>query len=169
MLCAVAQTLGSSSSGDVLGRVNDSLVTDIISNMFVTCFYAVLEPKSGHLVYVNAGNDLPYLRRRSGDAEELRARGMPLGLTPGMSYEGQEVVLHGDEVALFYSDGLVEAHNPKGEMFGFPKLRSRVAEHGGEESLGDSLLKELCSFTGEDWEQEDDITLVTPRCSPTRS
>jgi serine phosphatase RsbU (regulator of sigma subunit) len=169
MLCAVAQALGSSSPGDVLGRVNDSLVTDILSNMFVTCFYAILEPKSATLSYANAGHDLPYLRSQGGDCEELRARGMPLGLMPGMSYEEKEVVLHGDEVALFYSAGLVEAHNPKGEMFGFPKLQSLVAEHGGEESLGDFLMEELYSFTGEDWEQEDDITLVTLRCSPTRS
>jgi serine phosphatase RsbU (regulator of sigma subunit) len=162
-------SLGSSSPGGVIGKGNDSLVTDIHSNLFVTCFYAVLEPKSANLKYANAGHDLPYLRRRSGDAVELRARGMPLGLMPGMSYEDQEVVLHGDEVALFYSEGQVEAHNPKGEMFGFPKLRSLVAEHGGEESLGDSLLEELYSFAGEDWEQEDDITLVTLRCSTTRS
>ena len=78
-----------------MGRVNDSLVTDILSNMFVTCFYAILRPKSASLKYANAGHDLPYLRR-SGDAVELRARGMPLGLMPGMSYEDQEVVLHGD-------------------------------------------------------------------------
>ena len=80
MLPAVAQALGSSSPGDVLGRVNDSLVTDILSNMFVTCFYAILDPKSGSLSYANAGHDMPYLHRRSGHhAEELRARGMPLG------------------------------------------------------------------------------------------
>jgi predicted ester cyclase len=59
MLRAVAQALGSSSPGDVLGRVNDALVTDIPPNMFVTCFYAILEPKSGHLRYANAGHDLP--------------------------------------------------------------------------------------------------------------
>jgi serine phosphatase RsbU (regulator of sigma subunit) len=58
----------------------------IPSNMFVTCFYAILEPKSGHLVYANAGHDLPYLRRSGGETEELRARGMPLGLMPGMTY-----------------------------------------------------------------------------------
>ena len=62
---------------------------------------------------------------------------------------------------LFYSDGLVEAHDPKGEMFGFPRLRALVAEHGEEESLGDLLLEELYSFVGEGWEQEDDITLLT--------
>jgi serine phosphatase RsbU (regulator of sigma subunit) len=60
-----------------------------------------------------------------------------------------------------YSDGLVEAHNPHREMFGFPRLQALVAEHGGERSLVDFLMVELERFTGEDWEQEDDITLVT--------
>jgi serine phosphatase RsbU (regulator of sigma subunit) len=63
-----------------------------------------------------------------------------------------------------YSDGLVEAHDPKGEMFGFPRLRALIAERGEESSLEDSLLEELHTFVGEGWEQEDDITLLTLRC-----
>jgi serine phosphatase RsbU (regulator of sigma subunit) len=79
-----------------------------------------------------------------------------------MSYE--ETVLDADEAALFYSDGLVEAHDPnKGEMFGFPRLQTLVAEEGEEHSMEVALLEELYSFVGEDWEQEDDITLVTLR------
>jgi serine phosphatase RsbU (regulator of sigma subunit) len=162
MLRAVARA--SNSPGEVLEQVNDLLVTDIPPNMFVTCFYAILDPDSGRLTYANAGHDLPYVRR-GGDAEELRARGMPLGLMPGMSYEENETVLGGGEAALFYSDGLVEAHDPKGKMFGFPRLRELVAEYGEEGSLGDLLLEELFSFVGEGWEQEDDITLLTLRRS----
>jgi serine phosphatase RsbU (regulator of sigma subunit) len=150
-----------------LRRVNDPLFMDIPPNMFVTCLYAILDPESGRLLYANAGHDLPYLRRRSGEAEELRARGMPLGLMPGMGYEEKETILEAGEAALFYSDGLVEAHDPEGEMFGFPKLRALVAEHGEERSLGDFLLEELYSFVGEGWEQEDDITLLTLRRSGT--
>ena len=161
MLRAVAQAFGSSSPGDVLGRVNDALVTDIPPNMFVTCFYAILDPKSATLSYANAGHDLPYLRHRNGVAEELRARGMPLGLMPTMSYEEKEIELNAGEAAFFYSDGLVEAHDPQGEMFGFPRLRALVAGHGEERSLETFLLEELYSFTGEGWEQEDDITLLT--------
>jgi serine phosphatase RsbU (regulator of sigma subunit) len=86
---------------------------------------------------------------------------MPLGLMPGMSYEEKETTLQAGQAALFYSDGLVEAHDPKGEMFGFPRLRALVAEHGAERSLESSLLEELYSFVGEGWEQEDDITLLT--------
>jgi serine phosphatase RsbU (regulator of sigma subunit) len=112
---------------------------------------------------------VPYLWHGS-DAEELRARGMPLGLMPEMSYDEEgEVSLAEGNCILFYSDGLVEAHDPKGEMFGFPRLRTLIAEHGEERSLGDFLMKELYSFVGEGWEQEDDITLVTLRRSRTRS
>ncbi len=168
MLQLAAQALESSSPGEVLERVNEALLARIPSNMFVTCFYAILDPKSATLSYANAGHDLPYVRR-GGDAEELRARGMPLGLMPGMGYEEKEITLQAGESVLFYSDGLVEAHDPHGEMFGFPRLRSLVAEHGEEGSLGDLLLAELSSFVGEGWEQEDDITLLTLKCSATRS
>jgi serine phosphatase RsbU (regulator of sigma subunit) len=90
---------------------------------------------------------------------------MPLGLMAGMGYEEQGASLSEGESVLFYSDGLVEAHDPKGEMFGFPRLRALVAEHGEERSLGNFLLEELYSFVGEGWEQEDDITLLTLRRS----
>jgi steroid delta-isomerase-like uncharacterized protein len=166
MLQVTAQTLDSSSPGEVLERVNETLLARIPANMFVTCFYCILDPNSASLSYANAGHDLPYLRHRNGEAEELRARGMPLGLMPAMRYEQKEVVLDAGDSAFFYSDGLVEAHDPKGEMFGFPRLRALVAEHAEEErSLGDFLIEELYSFVGEGWEQEDDITLLTLRRS----
>jgi serine phosphatase RsbU (regulator of sigma subunit) len=97
------------------------------------------------------------------------ARGMPLGLMPGMGYEEKETILEAGEAALFYSDGLVEAHDPKGEMFGFPRLRALIAEHGEVRALGDFLMEELYSFVGEGWEQEDDITLLTLKRSASLS
>jgi serine phosphatase RsbU (regulator of sigma subunit)/ketosteroid isomerase-like protein len=163
MLRAVAQA--SDSPGDALRRVNDPLATEIPPNMFVTCFYCILDPKSGSLSYANAGHDLPYVWH-GGACEELRARGMPLGLMPGMHYEQKEIVLQKGESALLYTDGLVEAHNPQREMFGFPRLQTLVSEHAEEErSLEEALLEELYSFVGEGWEQEDDITLLTLRRS----
>jgi serine phosphatase RsbU (regulator of sigma subunit)/predicted ester cyclase len=158
-LGGVAAASGAS-PGEALALANEALFARIPPNMFVTCFYAILKPESATLRYANAGHDLPYLHR-NGDAEELRARGMPLGLMPGMSYEEGEVSLAKGNCVLFYSDGLVEAHNLKGEMFGFPRLRALVAEHGEERSLGNLLLDELYAFVGESWEQEDDITLLT--------
>jgi serine phosphatase RsbU (regulator of sigma subunit) len=162
MLRLAAQS--SSSPGEMLQRVNEALFPYIPPSMFVTCFYAILDPRSGTLRYANAGHDLPYLWHGY-DCEELRTRGMPLGLMPRMSYEEKEMVLDIGEGVLFYSDGLVEAHNPEGEMFGFPRLRALIAQHPEERALREFLMKELQSFTGEEWEQEDDITLVTLRRS----
>jgi serine phosphatase RsbU (regulator of sigma subunit) len=164
MLRVVAQAFGSVSPGEVLTRVNQTLLARIPQNMFVTCFYAILDPKKCTLSYANAGHNLPYLYH-GGNAQELRARGMPLGLMAGMSYEEKETTLESGDGALLYSDGLVEAHDPKGEMFGFPRVRAQVAERGEERSLGDLLMEELYSFVGDGWEQEDDITLLTLRRS----
>jgi predicted ester cyclase len=158
MLRLAAQSY--SSPGQMLQRVNEVLCPYIPANMFVTCFYALLDPESGLLRYANAGHDLPYLHH-DGKAKELRARGMPLGLMPGMSYEEKEDSLEVGDGTLLYTDGLVEAHDPQREMFGFPRLQELVSEHGEEESLEEALLEELYSFVGEGWEQEDDITLVT--------
>jgi len=169
MLQSTARALGSPSPGEVLAQVNETLIARIPQNMFVTCFYAVLDPESGNLRYANAGHDPPHVRRSDDNAEELRARGMPLGLMPKMEYEEKEITLQANEAALFYSDGLVEAHDPKGEMFGFPRLRALISEHGKERALGDFLLEELYSFVGEGWEQEDDITLLTLERSPIRT
>ena len=168
MLQLAARALDSPSPGEVLAQVNETLFARIPSNMFVTCFYAILNPKRGHLVYANAGHDLPYLQH-GGEAKELRARGMPLGLMPASSYEEKEIVLDAGESILFYSDGLVEAHDPEGQMFSFPRLRALVAEHTEEGALGEYLLEELYSFVGEGWEQEDDITLITLLCSSSLS
>jgi serine phosphatase RsbU (regulator of sigma subunit) len=136
--------------------------------MFVTCFYAILEPKSGHLLYANAGHTLPCRKRRNDDqADELSARGMPLGLMSGMTYEEKETILVPGDVVLFCSDGLVEAHDPRGEMFGSPRLRGFLSERSDTgRGLSAALMQELESFTGEGWEQEDDITLLTLRRSP---
>jgi serine phosphatase RsbU (regulator of sigma subunit) len=110
--------------------------------------------------YANAGHDLPY-QRNCGEVVELLATGMPLGLMPDMHYEECEVQISHGESILFYSDGLVEAHNPTREMFGFPRLKTLLASSPDPSSLIDGLLSKLKDFTGTGWEQEDDVTMVT--------
>lgn len=154
------------SPGEVLERANDLLFPDIPPRMFVTCFYAILNPRTGHLRYANAGHDLPY-RWHEGEVAELRATGMPLGLMPGMQYEEKETTLAHGESVLLYSDGLVEAHNPAHDMFGFPRLITLLGVYeGGGKTAIDYLRHELATFTGAGWEQEDDITLVTLERTP---
>ena len=156
---------GMSAPGEILARVNNLLAAEIPAGIFVTCFFALLDPKSRQLRYANAGHEPPY-RRRDGSATELWATGMPLGMMPDTHYEEQEVTLSPGESLLFYSDGLVEAHNPSREMFGFPRLQKLLEEQADEASLIDFLLGELKRFTGERWEQEDDVTLVTLQGTP---
>src|SRR5690606_12820542 len=148
--------------GRVLESVNDTLHVDIPPNMFVTCFYAVIDTNTGVIRYANAGHNLPYVRTERG-VEELRATGMPLGLMPGMKYEVKESkAAHGDAI-LIHSDGVAEAHSPAGEMFGFGNLMGIVGTYGHAENLVERIMGELADFTGPGWEQEDDVTLVVLR------
>jgi anti-sigma regulatory factor (Ser/Thr protein kinase) len=143
----------------VLERANEILLSEMPPRMFVTCLYLVLEPETGRVVFANAGHNPPFVRSADGVAE-LWAAGMPLGLLPGMDYPEHEAVLAPGDSLLLYSDGLVEAHDRAGAMFGFPRLRELMAvERPGPELL-DQLLGELRAFVGPEWEQEDDITLV---------
>jgi PAS domain S-box-containing protein len=159
VLRAVAQR-GGSEPGRILAEVNEVLLAHMPPNMFVTCFCGILDPESGRFSYANAGQNLPYCHQE-GMATELRATGMPLGLMPAMSYEEKEITLNSGASVLLYSDGLVEAHNPQREMFGTPRMERLVGAHPGGATLIDSLLAELEQFTGDEWEQEDDITLLT--------
>ncbi len=155
---SVAMRVGA--PGDVLEEVNDFLCPQMPPKMFVTCLYAVLEPASGLLVYANAGHNVPY-RGCIDCVDELKARGMPLGLLPGSKYEEKDVTIDHGEIVLFTSDGIAEAHNADGEMFGCPRIIEIVEKRQPDEDLRDLVLEGLDRFTGPDHEQEDDITMVT--------
>jgi serine phosphatase RsbU (regulator of sigma subunit)/anti-sigma regulatory factor (Ser/Thr protein kinase) len=157
-----AEASRTDSPGEILARANELLVPEMPARMFVTCLFAILDPATGRIVLANAGHNLPYVRTDDG-VVELRATGMPLGLIAGTRYDETEGVIAQGSNVLLYSDGLVEAHDPGQQMFGFPRLREamRVDDAGSE--LLDRLLEDLRGFTGPDWEQEDDITLVTLR------
>jgi serine phosphatase RsbU (regulator of sigma subunit)/anti-sigma regulatory factor (Ser/Thr protein kinase) len=156
----VAAEQDPTSPGKVLAHVNELLCPDIPPSMFVTCLYGVLNPHTGRFIFANAGHNLP--AKCTVDAVvELRATGMPLGLLPGMTYDEYEGTLKIGESILIYSDGLVEAHNPQGEMFGFPRLRTMACGLGSGAELIEHLRGALADFTGPGWEQEDDVTFVT--------
>jgi serine phosphatase RsbU (regulator of sigma subunit)/anti-sigma regulatory factor (Ser/Thr protein kinase) len=157
-----AEASRSDSPGVILARANELLVPEMPARMFVTCLFAILDPTTGRIVMANAGHNLPYIRTDDG-VVELRATGMPLGLLPGIAYEETEGVIAPGSNVLLYSDGLVEAHDPHQEMYGFPRLREAMTVDDAGSELLDRLLEELHRFTGPAWEQEDDITLVTLR------
>ncbi len=159
------------SPGEVLQNANELLCPDMPPNMFVTCLYTILDLATGRLHFANAGHNLPCRRHLAG-VDELRATGMPLGLLPGMTYEERETDLEPGDSLLLYSDGLIEAHNPRRQMFSYPRLIELLRGHTfakqkyfaeqkyGGPTLIEHLLERLAAFTGPEWEQEDDITLV---------
>jgi serine phosphatase RsbU (regulator of sigma subunit)/anti-sigma regulatory factor (Ser/Thr protein kinase) len=151
--------------GQVLERVNEHLCPDMPAKMFVTCLYGVLDPATGRFRFANAGHDLPYVKTAEGSVE-LRARGMPLGLMTGMTYEEHETLLAPGDSLLLHSDGIVEAHDPEGQMFGFPRLKELVARYPGGGELIDLVLADLHAHTGPGAEQEDDITMVVLQREP---
>jgi serine phosphatase RsbU (regulator of sigma subunit) len=148
------------SPSEALEQANEILHPELPQSMFVTCLYALLDPATGRLQYANAGHNWPY-RRHNGKVGELQAKGMVLGAMPGTSYEDCETTVAAGETILLYSDGLVEAHNPEGEMFGSERLQASMLEQEKSGTpLIEYLLGELADFTGSGWEQEDDITLL---------
>jgi serine phosphatase RsbU (regulator of sigma subunit)/anti-sigma regulatory factor (Ser/Thr protein kinase) len=157
-----AEASRTDSPGEILARANELLVPEMPARMFVTCLFAILDPRTGRIVLANAGHNLPYVRTDDG-VVELRATGMPLGLMADIVYEETEGVIAPGSNVLLYSDGLVEAHDPAQQMFGFPRLRQAMTIDDAGSELLDRLLEDLHEFTGSDWEQEDDITLVTLR------
>ncbi len=143
----------------VLTRVNDELVKDIPARMFVTCFYGVLDPHTGVFEFANAGHDLPFLTRGD-EIVEAEARGMPLGMLPGSTYQNAVVELEPGARLLLYSDGICEAHRADGEMFGFERTGELLHDLPRGADAVDAMLARLADFTGPDWEQEDDVTVL---------
>ncbi len=161
------------SPSSVLERANEALVQEMPHGMFVTCFYAVIDWSTGEFTFANAGHLMPFHQRdrdhdhdhdRGQNVIELKARGMPLGLMPNMVYEQVTTYIKPLDNIVFYSDGLIEAHNAAGEMFGWQRALATVANAPGKTDLNQRLLDALHDFVGPDWEQEDDITLLTLAC-----
>lgn len=152
---------GALSPSDVLARANALLFPDTPHNLFVTCLFAVLDPVTGRIRFANAGH-VPPLRAGATGVDQLRARGMPLGLMPGSTYEEKEATLAPGETVLFYSDGLTEAHDANHRMFDIPRLTEvTAAGRSSGSALIERVLAELGRFTGAQWEQEDDLMLLT--------
>ena len=153
-----------SSPGVVLEQANNLLCPTMPPKMFVTCLFALLDPASGLLRYANAGHNPPFQHNAQDGVQELHARGMPSACSPACSTRKKRTQLKPGDSVMIYSDGLVEAHNTQGEMFGYPRLRGLIDLPECGEELIQCMLDDLHSFTGPQWEQEDDVTFVTLDC-----
>lgn len=141
---------------------NDQILADTQSDLFVTIFYAILDPATGAMTFANAGHNPPYLFRHDGrPAEPLRNTGMALGVMPGITLDnGQANFAPGDYLVL-YTDGVTEAHNPELDEFGSDRLLAQAASSDGVSAatIHHRIRAAVAEFVG-DAPQFDDLTLM---------
>jgi serine phosphatase RsbU (regulator of sigma subunit) len=144
----------------VLRRANELILQDNQTGMFLSTVYAVLESDTGRVIYANAGHDQPlWYRSAEEEITELDARGVILGLFEDISVEEGCFDLTPGDCLVFYTDGVTEALDAEGKMFGMDRLKDLVkaSGHYSAQDLLREILDALDDFCG-DREQADDIT-----------
>jgi phosphoserine phosphatase RsbU/P len=157
VLMAVAHSIAHSqaeppdSPGELLTRLNAHLTRRYTrqSGNFMTAFYGVFDPVNGSLTYASAGHNPPRLVRGDGGLLALnRAQRLPLGIKPDEVYSDQVLPLRHDDVALFFTDGVIEAVNSDGDVFGSDRIDSALTVcPPSAERLIQNILRDLLTFT----------------------
>ncbi len=157
-----AMSIGSATPGEVLASVNELLLEDNDSTMFVTLFYAVYDPENGTFTYANGGHNPPLLVHSDGSSEELPLTGgIALGLVPDFEYEEHTLRLMPGDALILYTDGVTEAMNEDQEEFGVPRLVDvfEAAPPVDAEDTTGRVFLAVHDFAG-DADQSDDITCM---------
>jgi serine phosphatase RsbU (regulator of sigma subunit)/putative methionine-R-sulfoxide reductase with GAF domain len=154
--------IGKPTPHETVERANDVILADARSEMFVTVFYAVLDPPSGQITYVNAGHNPPLLYRAARqELTTLKGHGMALGVTPNLTFEEHTIELARGDILLLYTDGVTDAINMQEEEFGAERLAALVMSnaHLNADALIDEIARALADFAGEGV-RFDDVTMV---------
>jgi sigma-B regulation protein RsbU (phosphoserine phosphatase) len=153
--------------GELLTRLNAHLTRHYTrqTGNFMTAFYAVFDPAAGTLAYASAGHNPPRLLRAADGGRLVlnRAQRLPLGIKPDENYPEQVVPLAAGDQAVFFTDGVIEAVNPDGDVFGTDRVDAAVAARPpSAEHLIQAILRDLSAFTA-GTPVADDRTLVVVR------
>lgn len=154
------------SPDECLRQLNELLVLENSSSMFVTSFYGILDINTGDVRFSNAGHNPPCIISATGEVREIgRAQGIALGVTTELDFYTQEYVkLNANDTLLLYTDGVTESMNAQRELFGEERLFSFLRKNGST-SLSDlinNIVNEVEAFAN-GAEQADDITLLAIR------
>ena len=151
-----------SDPGEVLAEVNTLLEADNRAQMFVTLYYAVLDPQTGTLRYANGGHNPPLIVHPGGSSTLLPdTGGIVLGVMPGRSYRQEVATLEPGDIAVLYTDGVTEAMTMAHEKFGVERLQAVFAERQPKSAhaVRDAIFEAVHAFSG-NMLQSDDITCV---------
>ena len=151
---------------DAMVLANQRLKRDIRKGMFIALLYAMFDKDGRVLTLANAGQTQPILVQPGGEPTLIETDGdtFPLGIVADCDYRASTFALTDGSVIVFYTDGVVEAMNASGELFGFDRLLASVGEGRGlaASSLLDKLFDDVARFVG-GTEQHDDITIIVAR------
>jgi len=169
LLMAVTQALLKSeahdnlSTADIVSHVNNEISKENTSYMFITLFMAILDTKSGHYTYTNAGHNPTYIKRKKGGIEKLKdLHGPVIGAMEGVDYKESYGSVKKGDLILAYTDGVTEANNKEKELYSDQRLADLLSRNGY------STSKDLTQHVIEDVhkhengaEQFDDITILS--------
>ncbi|MFC1771336.1 SpoIIE family protein phosphatase [Candidatus Margulisiibacteriota bacterium] len=145
---------------ETLSYINETLYKDPVINKFIPLFFGVLDPSKSAIKYCNAGHEPAIIF--SGDKfKTLDTKGFPLGAFLKSDYEEKEVGLKDNDIVLFFTDGLIEARNEKGNNFGYEQLKTLVKKYKGLRA--EEIVNHIYCFMANKYNinvQHDDLTLV---------
>lgn len=153
--------------GDLLTRINELILADTRSELFVSLFYGVWEPERSEFRYASAGHNPPIVHRAGGDIQLLQEHGMVLGVSPKAHYQTHQFDLDFGSTMVLYTDGVTEAMNERGEFFGVDRLAEMIADRSnvtaGELALWiNEAVRDFCLTD----DPPDDLTTVVLRRMP---
>lgn len=150
---------------EAVARANDLLCRQNYAEMFVTAWIGVFDPKTGNLEFVNAGHNPPIVKRAGGTVEWLRTRGgIALAAMSDMKYKSSACRLEDGDFILLYTDGVTEAMNQAGELYGESRLEKFISSANAISVA--ELFSNVATFAN-GAEQSDDITALSLVCRKT--
>jgi len=159
------ESMTSRTPAAVLERANRSIIQDSRSGLFLSAFYATLDTRNGRLVYANGGHNRPlWLRATTAEPQELTSRSVILGMFEDIALEERQIDVAPGDLLVFYTDGVTEAMNAAGELFGEERLQATVTanQSASAQQVLEAIIDALKTFTG-DTPQSDDLTLCVVR------
>jgi sigma-B regulation protein RsbU (phosphoserine phosphatase) len=155
----------------ILTRLNNELIVDLQPDQFITLILAILDPKNHSLIYASAGHVPAFLLNHSGHVDHtMESTGFPLGFTKDYKIKNSNPIkLTTENVAVFFTDGVMEASTPGGKEFGFERALAIInsQQQKSAQQIVELLYKEIRSYS-KNLRQEDDITSVICKINPTR-